>query len=172
MSFESDERFKLLREWVAYLGYYDGKIDLNAGGNTEAFATRDAVLEVHAPLWGTKPGKETPVPAEQVRAALSRALRWFTVHRHDMHIALHPDDPSLCVFFVAKIRPKFLPITIRTVPLVSLVSYAETDRGLRIRRVDEWAAHTPKEAERLIKEKLGWPDSVTLEPARVFGAVS
>lgn len=172
MTFENDERYKLLREWVAYLGYYDGKIDLTAGGNLEAFATRDAVLEVHAPLWGTKPGKEAPVPAKQVRATLAKALRWFAVRRHDMHIALHPDDRSLCVFFVAKIRLKLLPITIRTVPLVSLVSYTETDRGLRIRRVDEWPARTPKEAERLIKDKLGWPESVKLEPARVFGAVS
>jgi hypothetical protein len=172
MTLEDDERYKLLHQWASHFGYYDGKIDLSVGGNLEAFATYDAVLEAHAPLWGTKPGQEVAIPAKQVRASLARMLRWFTPQRHDMHIALHPDELSLCLFFVVKARLKLLPITVQTVPLVYLVSYAETDKGLRIRRVDEWPARTPKEAERLIKDKLGWPESVTLEPARVFGAVS
>lgn len=172
MTLEDDERYKLLHEWASHFGYYSGKIDLSVGGDLEAFTTRDAVLEVHAPLWGTKPGKESPIPAKQARASLAQALRWFTVRRHDMHIALHPDDTSLCLFFVVRIRPKLLPVTIRTVSLVFLVCYAETDEGLRISRVDEWASSTPREAGDLIKDKFGWPESATLESIRVFGAVS
>ncbi len=89
-----------------------------------------------------------------------------------MHIALHPDGRLLCLFFVAKIRLKLVPITIKTVPIVFHVRYAKTGKGLRISRVDEWVARTPKEAERLIKNKLRWPKSITLKKARVFGAVS
>lgn len=169
---EDDERYKLLHGWASYFGYYDGKIDLSIGGNLEAVTTRDAVLEAHAPLWGTKPGQETPIPVKQARKSLARALRWVNVRRHDMHIALHPNGLSLCLFFVVRIRPKFLPITIQTVPLVFLVSYAETDEGLRIRRIDEWAASTSKEGDRLMKDKVGWPVSAPLEPSLVFGAAS
>lgn len=172
MTFENDERYRLLHEWASHFGYYDSKVDLTAGGNLETFTTPDAVLEVHAPLWGTKPGEEVQVSAQHVRVSLAKVLRWFHVRRHNMYMGLHPDKRSLCLFFVAKIRPKLLPITIRSVPLVLLFSYAETDSGLRICRVDEMASRTPKEAERLLKEKFGWPTSVTLEPARVFGAVS
>ena len=89
-----------------------------------------------------------------------------------MHIALHPDGQSLCLFFVAKIRPKLILITIQTVSVVFNVRYAKTEKGLRISQVDEWPRHTPKDAERLIKDKLGWPKSITLKAARVFGAVS
>ena len=172
MTLQDDERYKLLHQWASHFGYYDGKIDLSVGGNLETFATHDAVLEAHAPLWGTKPGKEAPIPASQARATLSRSLRWFTAQRHDMHIALHPDKPFLCLFFTVKIKPKILPITIQTVPLVFLVTYAETENVLRIRRVDEWAARTPDEAARLIKEKFNWPDAAALTPNRVFGALS
>ena len=75
MTFENDERYRLLHEWASHFGYYDSKVDLTAGGSLEAFTTPDAVLEVHAPLWGTKPGQEVPVPAQHVRASLAKVLR-------------------------------------------------------------------------------------------------
>ena len=37
---------------------------------------------------------------------------------------------------------------------------------------DEWPGHTPEGAERIIKDKLGWPKSITLKAARIFGAIS
>lgn len=172
MTFEDDERYRLLHEWASHFGNYDGKIDLSVGGNLEAFTTHDAVLEAHAPLWGTKPGQEAPIPVVQVRRILARLLRWITPHRHDMHITLHPDGLSLCLFFVVKIRPKLLPINIQVVPLIFHFSFANTPVGLRICRVDEWPASTIGEADRLIQEKLGWPETVPFQPERVFGAVS
>ena len=172
MKFKDDERYKLMHEWSLHFGYYDGRIDITAGDSLEAFTTHDAGLVAHAPLWGTKPGKEVLVPVQQVRSNLAKILRWLNVRRHNMHIALHPDGQSLCLFFIAKIRPKLIPITIQTVPVLFNVRYAKTEKGLRISQVDEWPGQTPKNAVRLIKDKFGWPKSTTLKVARVFGAVS
>ena len=85
-----------------------------------------------------------------------------------MHIALHPDGKSLCLFFVAKIRPKLIPISIQKAPVLFNVRYAKTEKGLHISQFDEWSGHTPKDAERLIKDKLGWPKSITLKAARIL----
>ena len=89
-----------------------------------------------------------------------------------MHIALHLDGQSLCVFFVAKIRPKLIPITVQTVPVLFNVRYAKIEKGLRISQVDELPEHTPKDAECLIEDNIGWPKSIILKAARVFGATS
>ena len=172
MNFKDDERYKLMHELALHFGYYDGRIDITADDSLEAFTTHHAGLVAHAPLWGTKPGKEVLVPVHQVRANLAKILRWLNVRRHNTHIALHPDGQSLCLFFVAKIRPKLIPITIQKVPVLFNVRYTKTEKGLRISQVDEWPGHTPKDAERLIKEKFEWPKSITLKAARVFGAVS
>ena len=172
MNFKDDERYKLMHEWALHFGYYDGRIDITADDSLEAFTTHHAGLVAHAPLWGTKPGKEVLVPVQQVRENLAKILRWLNVRRHNTHIALHPDGQSLCLFFIAKIKPKLIPITIQTVPVLFNVKYAKKEKGLRISRVDEWPGQTPKDAERLIKDKFGWPKSTTLKAARVFGAVS
>ena len=44
MNFKDDERYKLLHEWALHFGYYDGKIDITASDDLEAFTTHDAGL--------------------------------------------------------------------------------------------------------------------------------
>ena len=89
-----------------------------------------------------------------------------------MLIALCPDGQSLCLFLVAKIKPKLIPINIQTVPVLFNVRFEKTEKGMRISQVDEWPGHTPKDTERLIIDKLGWPKCIILKAARVFGAIS
>jgi hypothetical protein len=52
----------LVDRWGAHFGYYDGKIDLKVD-DLSSFATPDCTLTAHAPLWGTKEGEESALPA-------------------------------------------------------------------------------------------------------------
>ena len=105
MNFKDDERYKLMHEWALHFGYYDGRIDITAGHSLKAFTTHDAGLVAHAPLWGTKPGKEVLVPVQQVRANLAKILRWLNVRRHNMHIALHQMDSHSAYSSLQKLNP-------------------------------------------------------------------
>ncbi len=166
-----DEMHGLMHKWASHLGYYDGRIDLNIT-DLSGFTTPDCSLLAHAPLWGTKFGQEKPIPVGEVRKSLARNLRWAKAIRHDMHVARHPSKNELAFFFVVKIRPKFVPINIMTVPLAFIVRADETEAGLRIAQIDEWAAKTAADAETVLVEKCGWPETTSLEPNALFGAVS
>ena len=43
MKFKDDEKYKLTHEWALHFGYYDGRIDITASDNLEAFTTHDAL---------------------------------------------------------------------------------------------------------------------------------
>jgi hypothetical protein len=161
----------LVDRWGAHFGYYDGKIDLKVD-DLSSFATPDCTLTAHAPLWGTKEGEESAVPAADVRTQLARMLRLARVARHDMHLALHPDGDALCLFFRVKGRIAFLPVTVRNVPLAFVVQAVETDDGLRISEVHEWPAADPEAARRVLVDHHDWSADTTLKPYVGFGAVS
>ncbi len=167
-----DDLLALIHTWATHFGYYDGTIDLQTGGDLSAFTTADCTLTAHAPLWGTREGKEVATPAAEVRKQLARMLRWVRIARHDMHLARHPQEDSICLFFTVKIRFFLLPITLMTVPLAFVVTTSETDRGLRICDMHEWPAATPAEARRVLVETCGWPEETTFTPHVAFGAVS
>lgn len=166
-----EELINLVEQWASSFGYYDNRIDLTSN-DLSGFTTPDCSLIAHAPLWSTKPGQETPMPAAKVRENLAKYLRWTRISRHEMHIARHPDANSLCLFFVVKIRLFFFPLTLMTVPLAFVVTAERTETGLRINRIDEWSAETPAAASALLAEKCGWPSSVPFEPIVAFGATS
>ena len=161
----------LVDRWSAHFGYCDGKIDLQID-DLSSFATSDCTLTAHAPLWGTKEGKEKAVPVAEVRRQLARALKVGRVIRHDMHIARRPDGDSLCLFFRVKARLAFLPITLRTIPLALVVHATETEDGLRISAVHEWSAADPEAAGRVLVDLYDWPADTKLKPYVGFGAVS
>jgi len=169
---EDQELYKVLEQWAHHFGYYDGKIDLSVGGDLTSFVTPDGGLVAHAPLWGVKPGQERKMPAQEVRQNLARMLRFVRGKRHNTHIAWHPDGKSLCLFFVAKIQPKILPITVYSVSLAFIVTGTQTSEGMRISQIDEWSAETPEAARDVLIEKCEWPTSTVFEPFLAFGAAS
>ena len=172
MNSHQDELFGLVDQWAAHFGYYDGRIDLKSGGDLAAFCTKQCTLTAHAPLWGTKPGQEKPMPPARVRETLAKNLRWVRIARHEMHIARHPEKDALCLFFVVKARPVVLPFNIMTVPLVFEVKAVRTDAGMRIDEIHEWPTKTSDVAQQLLVNELEWPSSVNFEPIVAFGAVS
>ena len=171
-STQQDELLALIDLWAAHFGYYDGRIDLQAGGDLGAFTTADCNLTAHAPLWGTKEGEEKPIPAVDVREQLAGTLKWTRIARHDMHMARHPVDNAVCLFFVVKARFVALPFNLMTVPVAFVVTAADTEEGLRIQEVHEWPAETPEEARQVLVDSCGWPAETTIEPYVSFGAVS
>lgn len=58
MNSDQLELFNLVDLWASHFGYYDGRIDLNAGRDLTVFSTKDCAFTSHAPLWRTKAGKE------------------------------------------------------------------------------------------------------------------
>ncbi|MFT5685268.1 MAG: hypothetical protein ACI8RZ_006218, partial [Myxococcota bacterium] len=129
-------------------------------------------LTAHAPLWGTREGEEQPLPAVDVREQLAGTLKWTRIARHDMHMARHPEQDAVCLFFVVKARLSFLPFNLMTVPLAFVVTAADKGAGLRINEVHEWPAETPEEARSVLVDHYGWPTETTLEPHVGFGATS
>lgn len=168
---DDDPMMTLVDIWGTHFGYFDGKIDLRVD-DLSSFVTPDCTLTAHAPIWRTKVGAETAVPAPEVRRQLARALKVGRVVRDDMHLALHPDGDALALFFRVKARLAFLPITLRTIPVVFVVKATQTDEGLRISTVDEWAAADPEAARRVLVEHHAWPAEIKLEPYVGFGAAS
>lgn len=160
----------LLEGWTQHFGYYDNRIDLKVD-RLGQFVTTDAKLIAHAPLWGIKEGYQA-FPAAQARKRLARALRFGRATRHHMQLALHPDGMQLCLFFGLKTRLRLLPITLQTTTLAFIVLAVETEDGLRIEAVHEWAAADPAEARQVVIDHHGWPVETTLTPHVAFGAVS
>jgi hypothetical protein len=137
------------------------------------FATADANLTAHAPLWGTKAGQEKPVAATEVRKTLAGMLKWATVGRHDMHLAMNNDKKQLCLYFVVKMKLTYLPcFTMMTVPLAFVVSTVDTPEGLRISEIHEWPAASPEDAQKVLGEQCGWPKTTQFEKHVGFGALS
>lgn len=169
---QPDALLALIEAWGAHFGYYDGRIDLEAGGDLRAFVTADCTLTAHAPLWGTKEGEEEGVPAQEVRGELARMLKWTRIARHDMHMARHSSEDTVALFFVVKARMVGLPFTLMRVPLVFVVTTARTDEGLRIQEVHEWPAASPEAAQAVLVEQCGWPAETTMAPHVAFGAAS
>ena len=99
-------------------------------------------------------------------------LRFGRPVRHDMHLALHHDGNELALFFQLKLRPRFLPITFRTIPLVLVFRARELEGELRIDEVHEWAAADPAAACRILIERHDWPGETTMHSHIAFGAVS
>lgn len=166
-----DPLLTLIHSWASHFGYYDGKIDLQSGDLGE-LTTADCTLTAHAPLWGTKAGQEVATPAADVRKQLARMLWWTRIGRHDMHLARHPTQDALCLFFVVKARFFLLPITLMTVPLAFVVTATDTEHGLRISDIHEWPAKTPEEARQVLEENCDWPPGTAFTPHVAFGAVS
>lgn len=89
----------LIDQLALLFGYYTNRIDLKTG-DLAAVCLPDCTLTAHAPLWGTKPGKEKGVPALQVRKTLGGSLLPFVrIARHDMQLAMHPEGKGICLFF-------------------------------------------------------------------------
>ena len=88
---EHDGLLDLIDTWASLLGYYSGRIDLKSGTLSDC-TTPDCTLTAHAPLWGTRKGKEVAVPVAEVRKRLSGMLRWVRIQRHSMHLPLHPEQ--------------------------------------------------------------------------------
>ena len=168
---EHDGLLDLIDTWASLLGYYSGRIDLKSGTLSDC-TTPDCTLTAHAPLWGTRKGKEVAVPVAEVRKRLSGMLRWVRIQRHSMHLALHPEQHAASLFFEVKARTPLLPITLGTVPLAFVVTAEETGTGLHIKHIHEWPAGTPEEAQRVLVERCGWPETTTFQPHVAFGAVS
>ncbi|MFT4976336.1 MAG: hypothetical protein ACI8S6_002232 [Myxococcota bacterium] len=167
-----DELLALIELWAAHFGYYDGKINLQSGGDLSTLTTSDCTLTAHAPLWGTKKGQEQAVPATAVRKQLSGMLKWMRIGRHDMHMARHPEGSAICLFFVVRARFFLLPFNLMTVPLAFVVTTSVTDDGLRIKEIHEWPAATPEQAHEVLVDRCGWPAETTFEPHVAFGALS
>ena len=167
----TDELLALIEAWAAHFGYYDGAIDLEVS-DLSAFTTADCTLTAHAPLWGTEAGAESATPASEVRTSLAKMLRRVRITRNNMHMARHPDGKAICLFFVVKARLGFLPLNLMTVPLAFVANAVETDRGLRIKAVNEWPAETPEDARQLLVDTYGWPAETALAPHVAFGAVT
>jgi hypothetical protein len=172
MDSDHDEIFTLVDQLASYFGYYDGRIDLTDGHDLTTFGTENCAVTGHAPLWRIKPGQEQAVPIAKVREMLAKGLKWVKIARHDMHMARHPSLDAMCLHFVVKMRPVFLPINFMTVPVAFVVTTQETDAGLRIAAVDEWSAKTPEAARDILVNQCGWPTSVTFKPCAAFGAAS
>lgn len=83
-------------------------------------------------------------------------------------MALHPECPSACLFFVLKARPFFLPFTMMTVLLAFVVDAVDTDSGLGIREIHEWPATSPEEARRVLVDTCGWPANTTFAQHAAF----
>ena len=161
----------LADQWAAHLGYYDNTIDL-AVDDLRGFTTTTCALTAHAPLWGVKEGAEEAVPVAEVRRRLSRMLRFGRPVRHDMHLAAHRDGNELALFFRLQLRARFIPVTLRTLPLVLVFRAVDMGDGLRIDEVHEWAAADVAAAVRLLVEHHGWPEDTTMHPHVAFGARS
>ena len=161
----------LVDQWAAHLGYFDNKIDLGMT-DLSSFATPDCSLTAHAPLWGTKKGAEEATPVADVRRQLARLLKVGRPGRHDMHLAVHPGGDALGLFFRVKASIRFVPVTLRTIPLAFVVQATDTDDGLRINEVHEWAAADPAAACRVLVDHHAWPAGTTMEPHVAFGALS
>jgi hypothetical protein len=157
--------------WARHFGYYDNRIDLT-NGDLSSFTTGDASLTAHAPLWGTKEGEEEAVPVAEVRRRLARLLRFARAHRHNLHLALHPDGTQLCLFFELKPRLRVLSIPLRTVTMAFVVLATETADGVRITAIHEWDAADPQAAAKVVINEHGWPADTTLNPHQGFGAAS
>lgn len=167
-----DPLLSLIHVWASHFGYYDGKIDLQQGGDLGEFTTPNCTLTAHAPLWGTKEGQEVATPVADVRKQLARMLWWTRIGRHDMHLARHPTEEALCLFFVVKAQFFLLPVNLMTVPLAFVVSTSDTEQGLRIKEIHEWPADTPEQARQVLMENCGWPAETEFTAHVAFGAVS
>ena len=107
----------LVDEWAVLFGYHTNRIDLKTG-DLSAVCLPDCTLTAHAPLWGTKPGKEKGVPAGQVRKTLAGSLLPFVqIARHNMHVAMHPQGKGLCIFFEVRGKLKVAPAAPPPLPL-------------------------------------------------------
>ena len=169
---QQNELLALIDQWAGHFGYYDGVIDLETQGDMSGFATADCTLTAHAPLWGTKEGEEEPILASDVQATLSKALKRTRIARHDMHMALHPNGTSICLYFLVKGKIRPLPLNVLKVPLAFVVNAVSTPEGLRLHDIHEWSAETPGDARKVLVENCGWPQETELVPYMAFGAVS
>lgn len=168
---QEDELLALIELFASHYGYYDGKIDLESG-DLSTFATPECSITAHAPLWRTKEGQEKQVPLLDVRKQLAGMLKWFRIRRHEMHLAQHPTQNALCLFFVVKSRLAFLPFNLMTVPLAFVVTTRETPDGLRLDEIHEWPAEDPVAARAVLIDECGWPTETAFEPHPAFGAAS
>ncbi|MEM6995022.1 MAG: hypothetical protein AAF721_31200 [Myxococcota bacterium] len=168
---EPSELIALVEQWASHFGYHTGTIDLERQ-DLSSFVAPDATLMAHAPLWRTKAGEEKAIPAADVRTQLARMLKWTRIGRHSMHMARHPDGQSLCLWFVVKARPVFLPVNIMRVPLAFVVRASGRAGTRRIEEIHEWAAATPDDAVEILVREHGWPPATTMNPHVAFGARS
>ncbi len=165
------ELISLMQQWASHFGYLDGKIDINLDPDLAAFATSKATLTAHAPLWGTKPGKEKAVLATEVRKTLGRLLKFVKLERHQMHMGVH--DKQLCLYFQVKGRLKFFPLFyVLKVSLVFVVTTVDTPKGLRFHEIHEWPVSSPKNAQKVMIENYSWLETSKLEKYVAFGALS
>jgi hypothetical protein len=91
----------LVGQCTAHFGWLDGKIDLQ-DDDLSAFLSPDASFMIHAPLWGTKVGQEKETPVAEARKTLAGLMKWVSLERHHMQMAVH--DKQLCTFLVVKLK--------------------------------------------------------------------
>jgi hypothetical protein len=154
------ELLELMDGWSDLFGDYTTRIDLKKG-DLSAVCLPTCTLTTHAPLWGKKPGQDKAVPVAEVRKNLSDKFRFMKVTRQDVKLAMRKNGTELCLFFVARVKLRFLPFcAIVTAPLIFVVKYENDERGaLKIASVDEWAVKsaTIEEARKMLVELCFWP---------------
>jgi hypothetical protein len=163
---------QLLSVYAERFGWVDGKIDLST--DLADVTLPSATFTAHSPLWGTKPGKEKAVPATEVRANIkNNLLPYFSLARHGMQIAFHPDGESVCLFLEVRGKLKACPcFNVMTVPVLFLVKVAREGKAApRIAEFHERAAKSA-EAGAAVLVQLGWPAGTTFSPYMAFGAAS
>ncbi|KAG8461125.1 hypothetical protein KFE25_003694 [Diacronema lutheri] len=160
---------RLMEQWAERFGYYDGRIDLSA--DISAFSTPECALLPHAPLWGNKPGRETLIGAQAVRKRLKDLHSVFTIVRTDMHLTLRPDGRAFCLYYKRDAN-----LCCATIDSAKNLFVGETEPdghgGLKVSRVDEWAATDPSDGLAVLIKACGWPAATQpFAPYHGFGAV-
>jgi len=162
---------RLVDQWSRHFGWLDNKIDLDVT-DLSAFATPDCTITAHAPLYGTRPGRERTMPLNDVRKRLARLLMVGRPSRHDLHITVHPDGTAIAFFARIEIRVAGIGLKVSTIPMTFVMLGEPTDDGIWVREVHEWSAANPAEAAKILIANHGWPSDTGFEPQVAFGAVS
>ena len=164
-----EELLKVLEAHGKFFGAFDGgKITIKESDDLSSVYAEGCTLKAHAPLWGNKPGKEPLLTVPELRKRLGTAFKFVALHPSGMHVASKED--SIALFYHAKLKLRFFPFFyMMNVPLIFVVDYVETDKGLRIKQFNEYPTKSREEAtEKLIG--LGWPKDTKFEKRLVLNA--
>jgi hypothetical protein len=142
------------------------------GGDITTSTTPGCGLKPHAPIWGTKPDKETFNPIAGVQKGLWWGTMIVKLQRRDVEVAIHPDGSAICVFEKVSGALRCCPCcNIVDQALLFLVVVEDDGSGvLKACEAHELAAKTPADGIQLLKEKFAWPSESHFGPcSKVIG---